>query len=288
MCSWSRVSSTSLRPWPEPIPWRSAGRLLHDNPRARAVLDLAAAKAGWGQALPHGAGRGVCLQFAFNTYLATVLEVEVTQQGEIRLRRANVAVDCGPVVNPDTLIAQVQGGLIFGLSAALYSEITVGGGRVEQSNFHDYRVLRINEAPAVVGASDRQSHGADRRHRRSRHRIGRAGAGQRDLRGDRKAAAAHSLRPRAVGIGMRAILGTRAAVAAADGGSVRRRRTILSRAATIWRAPPIAPPATRCPDRRPSPAAAPSPRRSARSIRRTSRPTRKPASGATPTTNGCR
>jgi len=77
------------------------------------------------------------------------MEVEVTPQGEIRLRRANVAVDCGPVVNPDTLIAQVQGGVIFGLSAALYSEITVGDGRIQQSNFHDYRVLRINEAPTV-------------------------------------------------------------------------------------------------------------------------------------------
>jgi isoquinoline 1-oxidoreductase beta subunit len=131
----------------DPVAFRRT--LLQDNPRARAVLDLATARAGWGQTLPTGVGRGVCLQFAFNTYLATVVEVEVTPQGEIHLRRANVAVDCGPVVNPDTLVAQVQGGLIFGLSMALYSEITVSEGRVQQSNFHDYRVLRINEAPAV-------------------------------------------------------------------------------------------------------------------------------------------
>jgi isoquinoline 1-oxidoreductase beta subunit len=131
----------------DPVAFRRT--LLQDNPRARAVLDLAAARAGWGQALPQGVGRGLCLQFAFNTYLATVMEVEVTPQGEIRLRRANVAVDCGPVVNPDTLVAQLQGGLIFGLSAALYSEITVSEGRIQQSNFHDYRVLRINEAPTV-------------------------------------------------------------------------------------------------------------------------------------------
>jgi isoquinoline 1-oxidoreductase beta subunit len=131
----------------DPVAFRRT--LLQDNPRARAVLDLAAARAGWGKQLPQGVGRGMCLQFAFNTYLAAVVEVQVTPQGEIRLRRADVAVDCGPVVNPDTLIAQVQGGLIFGLSAALYSEITVDNGRVQQSNFHDYRVLRMNEAPAV-------------------------------------------------------------------------------------------------------------------------------------------
>jgi isoquinoline 1-oxidoreductase beta subunit len=132
----------------DPVAFRRA--LAQGNQRARTVLDLAATQAGWGQPLPHGVGRGIALQFAFNSYVATVVEVEVSPQGEIRLRRANVAVDCGPVVNPDTVVAQMQGGLIFGLSAAMYNEITLQDGRVEQSNFHDYRALRINEAPPVA------------------------------------------------------------------------------------------------------------------------------------------
>lgn len=99
--------------------------------------------------MPKGVGRGVAPQFAFNTYMATVLEVEVSDRGEIRLRKADVAVDCGPAVNPDTIVAQVQGGLIFGLSAAMYNENTLRNGRVEQNNFHDYRTLRIGEAPAI-------------------------------------------------------------------------------------------------------------------------------------------
>ena len=89
------------------------------------------------------------MQFAFQTYMATVLEVAVGDDGEVRLIKADVAVDCGPVVNPDTLAAQVQGGLIFGLSMALYNEITLTRGRVDQSNFHDYRVMRIDEAPQI-------------------------------------------------------------------------------------------------------------------------------------------
>jgi isoquinoline 1-oxidoreductase beta subunit len=120
-----------------------------DNPRALAVLNLVAEKSGWGQALPAGAGRGVALQFSFGTLMATVAEVEVAGTGEIRLRRMTVALDCGPVVNPDTVKSQVQGGLVFGLTAALYSEITLQDGRVQQSNFHDYRMMRIDETPPI-------------------------------------------------------------------------------------------------------------------------------------------
>jgi isoquinoline 1-oxidoreductase beta subunit len=131
----------------DPITFRR--KLLTKSPRALGVLDLVSRKSGWGGKLGAGRGRGVALQYAFQTYMATVLEVAVDSSGEVQLIKADVAVDCGPVVNPDTLAAQVQGGLIFGLSMALYNEITMTRGRVDQSNFHDYRVMRIDEAPLI-------------------------------------------------------------------------------------------------------------------------------------------
>jgi isoquinoline 1-oxidoreductase beta subunit len=115
----------------------------------RAVLDLAAEKAGWGSPLPKGVGRGVALQHAFQNFMAQIAEVEVSPAGEVRVRRMVCAVDCGIVVNPDTVKAQVMGAIIFGISAALHGAITVDKGRVQQSNFHDYRVVRMNEAPVV-------------------------------------------------------------------------------------------------------------------------------------------
>ncbi len=124
--------------------------LLQKNPRALAVLDLAAQKAGWGSgALPPRVGRGVALAAAFGSYLCVVLEIEVSAQGEIKLRHAVAAVDCGVVVNPNTVEAQIQGGLIFGWTTALYSGITIKNGAVEQSNFNDYRMMRINETPSI-------------------------------------------------------------------------------------------------------------------------------------------
>jgi isoquinoline 1-oxidoreductase beta subunit len=131
----------------DPVAYRRA--LLDNAPRARAVLDLAAEKAGWGKPLPKGAGRGVSLQFVFGTYMAQVAEVEVAKDGNVRVKRVVCAVDCGSVVNPDTIEAQVQGAVIFGISAALYGEITLKNGRVEQSNFDNYQAVRINEAPAI-------------------------------------------------------------------------------------------------------------------------------------------
>jgi isoquinoline 1-oxidoreductase beta subunit len=131
----------------DPVEFRRS--LVQKNPRALAVLNLAAEKSGWGGKLPPGVGRGVSLQYAFSSFLAHVLEVEVTQQGEIRLRRATVAIDCGQRVNPDTIAAQIEGGLIFGLSMAMYSDITHENGRVQQSNFNNYRMLRIDEAPEI-------------------------------------------------------------------------------------------------------------------------------------------
>jgi len=123
--------------------------LLDKSPRAKAVLELAADKAGWGQKLPDRVGRGVSVQFAFANYMAHVAKVEVSKDGRVRVRRVVCAVDCGTVVNPDTVRAQVQGAVIFGITAALYGEITLKNGRVEQSNFDSYRMLRMNEAPAI-------------------------------------------------------------------------------------------------------------------------------------------
>jgi isoquinoline 1-oxidoreductase beta subunit len=123
--------------------------LLDTLPRAKAVLELAAEKAGWGQPLPERVGRGVSVQFAFATYLAQVAEVEVAKDGTVRVRRVVCAVDCGTVVNPDTVRAQIQSAIMFGITAALYGEITLKDGRVEQTNFDTYQILRMNEAPAV-------------------------------------------------------------------------------------------------------------------------------------------
>jgi isoquinoline 1-oxidoreductase beta subunit len=123
--------------------------LLDKSPRAKGVLDLAAEKAGWGEKLAAGVGRGISLQHAFATYMAHIAEVEVAKDGAVRVRRVVCAVDCGSVVNPDTVRAQVQGAVMFGITAALHGEVTLKNGRVEQSNFHDYQMLRMNEAPAI-------------------------------------------------------------------------------------------------------------------------------------------
>jgi isoquinoline 1-oxidoreductase beta subunit len=135
----------------DPIAFRRA--MLDKTPRLRAALDLVVSKAGWGQPLParNGGrtGRGICVQAAFGSYIATVAEVEVDKAGEVRVHRVVCAVDTGIVVNPDSVIAQLQGGLIFGLTAALYGEITIDKGRVQQSNFHNYRMLRMDQAPLI-------------------------------------------------------------------------------------------------------------------------------------------
>jgi len=123
--------------------------LLGKSPRLKAALDLAASKSGWGSPLPPRTGRGLALQGAFGSFIATVAEAEVDAFGQVRVRRIVCVVDTGIVVNPDTVVAQMQGGLIFGLTAALYGNITIDKGRVQQSNFNDYRMMRINEAPPI-------------------------------------------------------------------------------------------------------------------------------------------
>ena len=132
----------------DPVEYRRS--LLGKAPRASAVLDIAADAAGWGKPLPAGRGRGVSLLYSeWDTYAAQIAEVEVSKQGEIRVHRVVCAVDCGIAVNPDIVKAQVESAVVFGASAALWGEITVEKGRVVQSNFTDYRVLRMNEAPVI-------------------------------------------------------------------------------------------------------------------------------------------
>ena len=142
-----RVDELAAAAKRDPLEYRLA--LLDKSPRARAVLELAAERAGWGKPLPARSGRGVSIQYAFGSYLAQVAEVAVSKDGQVRVERVVCAVDCGLTVNPDTVVAQMQGGIIFGITAALFSEITLTNGRVEQVNFNNYRTLRINEAPAV-------------------------------------------------------------------------------------------------------------------------------------------
>ncbi len=130
----------------DPIAYRLR---LAEDPRARAVLELARARSGWTSPSSPGRARGVSLLHAWNTFMVQVVEVERTSEGPPAVRRVTVAVDCGQVINPAGVRSQVEGGVIFGLTAALYGEITIAKGRVEQSNFHDYRLLRIDETPEI-------------------------------------------------------------------------------------------------------------------------------------------
>ncbi|MBI2736721.1 MAG: xanthine dehydrogenase family protein molybdopterin-binding subunit [Rhodospirillales bacterium] len=131
----------------DPVAYRLA--LLDKTPRAKAALALAAEKAGWGRKLPEGSGRGVSVQTVFGSCFATVAEVAVAKDGSVRVRRVVAVMDCGTVVNPDTVRAQIESAINFGISAALYGEITLKDGRVEQSNFDNYQVLRMDEAPVI-------------------------------------------------------------------------------------------------------------------------------------------
>jgi isoquinoline 1-oxidoreductase subunit beta len=124
-------------------------KLLDQHPRMKAVLELAADKAGWGTPLPPGKGRGIAVAEAFKTFVAQVAEVSVDKDGQVKVDRVVCAVDCGTPINPDIITAQMEGGIGFGLGAVLHSAITLKDGRVEQDNFNNYRVLRMNEMPKV-------------------------------------------------------------------------------------------------------------------------------------------
>ena len=130
-------------------PYQLRRKLLANQPRMLAVLDLAAQKANWGAKLPPGVARGIAGHFSFDSYVAQVVEASVAKDGAVRVHRVVCAVDCGTVINPDTVKAQMEGGIIFGLTAALKTEITLKNGKVEQSNFHDYQMLRIFESPKI-------------------------------------------------------------------------------------------------------------------------------------------
>ena len=130
-------------------PYRFRHELLGDEPRFRAVLERVAAMADWDRPLPAGEGRGIAIAESFGSIVAQVAHVAVTPEGRLRVRNLYAAVDCGDVVNIDTATAQVEGGIIFGLSAAMVAEITIAGGRVVESNFQDHRMIRLADAPAV-------------------------------------------------------------------------------------------------------------------------------------------
>ncbi|MEW6734183.1 MAG: xanthine dehydrogenase family protein molybdopterin-binding subunit [Acidobacteriota bacterium] len=130
-------------------PYELRRTLLSNQPRMRAVLDLAAQKANWGSPPPSGRSRGIATHFSFASYVAQVAEVSVGKDGSVRVHRIVCAIDCGMVVNPDTVKAQMESGIIFGLSAALKGEITLDRGRVQQRNFHDYKMVRMDESPEI-------------------------------------------------------------------------------------------------------------------------------------------
>lgn len=131
----------------DPVEFRRA--LLKDHPRHRGVLELAVQKAGWGTPLPKRRARGVAVHESFNSFVAEVAEVTVHDDGTFKVDRVVCAVDCGVAVNPDVVRAQMESGIVFGLTAALYGAITLKDGHVEQSNFHDYPLLRLNETPKI-------------------------------------------------------------------------------------------------------------------------------------------
>lgn len=129
----------------DPLEYRLS--LLEPGSRFAAVLKLAAEKAGWGSKLPAGSGRGIAVAESFGSYVAHVAEVTVGADGKVKVNRVVCAADCGQIVNPDTVAAQMESSVVFGLTAALYGEITIKDGRVVQKNFTDYKMLRMNEMP---------------------------------------------------------------------------------------------------------------------------------------------
>jgi isoquinoline 1-oxidoreductase beta subunit len=129
-------------------PYAYRRNLLGQHPRHLAVLDLAATKAGWGQLLPAGRARGIALHESFGSICAEVAEVSV-EGDQVRVHKVVCAIDCGVVVNPDTVEAQMQSSIVYGLSAALFGEITIANGRVEQTSFPSYDALHMAQMPVI-------------------------------------------------------------------------------------------------------------------------------------------
>jgi isoquinoline 1-oxidoreductase beta subunit len=134
---------------PRRLRYADHGGPVFDTARLVGVLRLAAERAGWERPAPRGRGRGIAAHFTFGSYAAHVAEVSVDAAGRVRVHRIVAAIDCGTVVNASGAEAQVQGGVMDGLSAALYGQVTVDGGRVRQSNFNDYRLVRMSQAPVI-------------------------------------------------------------------------------------------------------------------------------------------
>ncbi len=130
-------------------PFEYRRKLLAQKPRFRKVLEKVAADANWGRRIPEGHGLGIALHKSFASIVGAVLEVSANASGNLKMHKVWITIDCGKVVNPDTVRAQMEGGFVFGLSAALGEEITLKNGRVEQSNFHDYTILRMKGVPEI-------------------------------------------------------------------------------------------------------------------------------------------
>ncbi|MCG2635403.1 MAG: xanthine dehydrogenase family protein molybdopterin-binding subunit [Gammaproteobacteria bacterium] len=133
----------------EEDPFEFRDRLLSNSPRLQQVLRTAAEKSGWGDPLPDGRARGIAAHHSFHSYVAQVAEVSLDPKNQPVVHRVTCVIDCGMVVNPDIVAAQMESAITYGLTAALYGEITVENGRVKQSNFHDYPALRIHQSPQV-------------------------------------------------------------------------------------------------------------------------------------------
>jgi isoquinoline 1-oxidoreductase beta subunit len=131
----------------DPLQFRLA--MLADKPRHARVLREAANRAGWGTPAPEGRARGIALQESFGSIVAEVAEVSLTEDGRVRVEKVTCAIDCGRVVHPDNAVSQVESGIIYGLTAALYGQISIEQGRVKESNFHDYEMLRLSESPEI-------------------------------------------------------------------------------------------------------------------------------------------
>jgi isoquinoline 1-oxidoreductase beta subunit len=142
----SLIDELALAAGKDPVEYRRA--LLKGHSRHLGVLNLVAEKAKWGTPAPKGRARGIAVHESFGSYVAQVAEVSV-EKNAIRVHRVVCAIDCGVAVNPEAVRAQMESGISFGLGAALYSTLTFKDGRVQQSNFHDYRVLRLDEMPVV-------------------------------------------------------------------------------------------------------------------------------------------
>jgi len=130
-------------------PFEYRRMLMDKHPRQKKVLEYVAQKAGWKNPLPAGRGKGIAIHESFGSVVAMVAEVSITKTNNLKVHRVVCAIDCGQVVNPDTIKAQMEGCVVFGLTAALYGEISFENGKVKQRNFHDYRMVRMNEMPVV-------------------------------------------------------------------------------------------------------------------------------------------